>query len=728
MSNLRKGNLAGLGYHFIKQEHLFEGQSEFEIRFQQSPIAASFRPLTGEEIDVLKANANVADDWANILVTDRFIPQQIQNCKFYGLNRIGDMEPIYLEYRDFRLPVGLYNSTIISCDFGNLVAVHEVRYLAHFIIKDEVILANINEMETSSKAKFGNGILRVGEDPEVRIALELCNENGGRQVWPFDGMLLSDAYIWSRHRHDRILQAKLERMTTALYSTKRGTYSVVEDGVVIKNCQVIKDVMIGKCAYIKGVNKLKNVTIHSSEQDPTQIGEGCELVNGIIGEGCRIFYGVKAVRFILAAHSQLKYGARLINSFLGENSTISCCEVLNSLLFPAHEQHHNNSFLSASLIQGQSNMAAGATVGSNHNSRAPDGEIVAGRGFWPGLCVSLKHNSRFASYTLIVKGDFLYEMDIRIPFSLVSNDMSTDRLLIVPGYWFLYNMYALARNPSKYAKRDKRRQKQQYYEYDILAPDTVNELFDALKIIKVAVAKAYYSEESFSEELAEKKGRVLLESDTDLSTVEVLLTGFENSKRKVQLLKVRKSYVLFKQLIRYYAASVLTASPDRFMQTVDELKSRNITKRENWKNIGGQLILTRKYQDLIELLKADGINEWSEVHDFYYRQSQSYHDDKLIHAYASLLEIMEMDRGPLDVSQWRGIIDEAVETKKWITDEIYRTRAKDYQNEFRHMVYESAEEMEKVVGKLEDNDFINQQNEELLQFRDRMFAIRKQLD
>src|SRR5690606_38554169 len=106
--------------------------------------------------------------------------------------------------------------------------------------------------------------------------------------------------------------------------------------------KMIKDVRIGCSVYIKGANKIKNVTIQSSPEAATQIGEGCELVNGIIGEGCRIFYGVKAVRFIMASHSQLKYGARLINSFLGNNSTISCCEVLNSLIFPGHEQHHNN--------------------------------------------------------------------------------------------------------------------------------------------------------------------------------------------------------------------------------------------------------------------------------------------------------------------------------------------------------------------------------------------------
>mgnify|MGYP006196922875 CR=1 FL=1 len=52
---------------------------------------------------------------------------------------------------------------------------------------------------------------------------------------------------------------------------------------------------------------------------------------------------------------------------------------------------------------GQSNIAAGATLGSNHNSRGADGEVIMGRGFWPGLCVSIKHNSIFPSFTILNK-------------------------------------------------------------------------------------------------------------------------------------------------------------------------------------------------------------------------------------------------------------------------------------------------------------------------------------
>ncbi|MEO9033604.1 MAG: hypothetical protein ABI285_10220, partial [Ginsengibacter sp.] len=50
-----------------------------------------------------------------------------------------------------------------------------------------------------------------------------------------------------------------------------------------------------------------------------------------------------------------------------------------------------------------------------------------------------------------------------------------------------------------------------------------------------------------------------------------------------------------------------------------------------------------------------------------------------------------------------------VDTKNWMSKEIYSSRAKDYTNPFRKMVYESKEEMNEVVGQLEKNQFIQDQ-------------------
>jgi hypothetical protein len=391
---IKKSAAISLGYGFINAEFLPEGKDEYYLRNMQNRSGIKYRQLTAYEIESLVHNRNTSDNWNNLLVSDVFNPELVKNCKFFGLVRIGELELICLEFSDMKYAVGLYNSTIISCDLGNNVVIDNVNYLAHYIIGNEVIIINVNELATTDHAKFGNGILKEGESESVRIWMEICNENAGRRVIPFNGMQPGDAFLWSKYRDDELLIQRFKEFTEKEFKKERGYYGKVGDRTVIKNSAIIKDVWIGEDAYIKGANKLKNLTINSGGEGKTQIGEGCELVNGIIGFGCRIFYGVKAVRFVMASHSQLKYGARLINSYLGNNATISCCEVLNSLIFPAHEQHHNNSFLCAALVMGQSNIPAGATLGSNHNSRAADGEMIAGRGFWPGLCVSLKHNSK----------------------------------------------------------------------------------------------------------------------------------------------------------------------------------------------------------------------------------------------------------------------------------------------------------------------------------------------
>ena len=158
---------------------------------------------------------------------------------------------------------------------------------------------------------------------------------------------------------------------------------------------------------------------------------------------------------------------------------------------------------------GQSNIAAGATIGSNHNSRGADGEVVLGRGFWPGLCVSIKHNSKFASFTILAKGDYPTELNIQTPFSLVSIDASNDQLIVMPGYWFLYNMYALERNAWKYVDRDKRTDRIQRIEYDYLAPDTINEIINALELLELATGKAYHLKENKTKRITDEQAAVL---------------------------------------------------------------------------------------------------------------------------------------------------------------------------------------------------------------------------
>ncbi len=721
-----------MGVHFIAGDFLPKGKNEYYLRNRQlNRPQNTFRHLKADEIKILTENGNTASSWEDVRVSDPFNPALIRNTEFFGLVRLGKLRNIILEHHDLQMLAGITNSRIVACDIGDDVGIHDVRYLAHYIIGERCLLANIGEMHTTNHAKFGNGILKEGEQEKVRVWLDLMNEAGGRRVLPFDGMIPADATLWAKYRDDIPLQKQLKEITQNRFDARRGYYGTVGIQCVIKHSRIIKDVKVGDHCYIKGANKLKNLTIHSTELETTQIGEGVEMVNGIVGPGCHIFYGCKAVRFILGSHANLKYGARLINSFLGDNSTISCCEVLNNLIFPAHEQHHNNSFLIASVVKGQSNLAAGATIGSNHNSRSNDNEIEAGRGFWPGLCTSVKHSCRFASFVLLSKADYPAEMDIPLPFSLLNNNVSQNCLEVLPAFWWLYNMYALARNAGKFRVRDKRQNKIQYIEFDALAPDTVEEIFHARGLLELWTGKANQRKNqnttvSMDEAALIESGRNILQgSINQINDLEILGENMEKSRRKVVILKAYEAYHAYGQMLHYYAIkNLLDYLKDHPEASLESMHRALRGKREKeWVNLGGQLIPGREVDRLRTGIGSGRLTTWEAIHKKYDAFNKAYPLTKQRHAYAALLCILNINKLTNDL--WHKALDRAVEIQNYICDQVVASREKDFNNPFRQITYRNSDEMKAVVGTAENNDFVKQVKEETVQFKKVVSAIKK---
>ncbi len=714
-----------MGNRFVEPVYLPEGKEDDYLRdLQGTTPEKGWRNLRSDEVERLVKNDNTAHDWDDILVTDQFDTRMIKNNKFFGTVRIGAIRNVILQHHDLRLPAGITNSLIVSCDIGNDVAIHDVHYLAHYIIGDSTILFNIQEMNTTDHAKFGNGIIKEGEPENVRIWLELMNETGCRKVLPFDGMLSADAYLWAKYIEDKPLQENLKRITQESVDSRRGYFGTTGPCCVIKNCSIIKDVKIGSHCYIKGSSKLKNITINSSMEEPTQIGEGVDLVNGIVGYGCHIFYNCIAVRFILGNNSSLKYGARLINSYLGDNSTISCCEVLNNLIFPAHEQHHNNSFLVAAVVMGQSNLAAGATMGSNHNSRSNDNEIQAGRGFWPGLCSSVKHSCRFASFTLLSKADYPAEMDIPLPFSLLNNNTHLDRLEVMPAFWWMYNMYALARNSSKYQQRDKRIHKDQHIEFNAFAPDTVEELIHGRRLLEIWTAKAYLRHQDQpldninANDLSALGKQVLEGKPSDVDTLEILGENMEKTTRKVVILKAWKAWRAYNDMLYHYAMKNLIAYMDSHPQaTLSDMHNELHGNRQStWVNLGGQLVQQTDVDKLRKDINQGMLKTWQAIHGRYDQLWAAYPHDKQRHAYAVLCEMTDSDR--ITPELWVEMLEKAINIQQFICDQVYASRQKDYDNHFRHITFKSTDEMLAAVGTIEDNGFIVQVREETAAFKE----------
>jgi hypothetical protein len=731
MSELKVLPMQSLGYGFVPPEFLPTGKDEYYLRNEQVGRPADhWRNLHAHELEELVRNGNTSDNWDNVLVAKGFDPRRVRGCQFSGLVRLGRIGDVSLSLHDLVVPAGLWDSHIVACDIGDDVVIRNVRYLARYIVGDHSMLLNIDEMQTTNHAKFGNGIIKHGEDEGARIWIDVMNEASGRAVLPFDGMIPADAYLWAKYRQDVELLERFKTITETQFDDHRGFYGTIGRECVIKNSSIIKDVKIGDCVYIKGANKLKNLTINSSEEEPSQIGEGCELINGIVGLNCHIFYGCKAVRFVMGNNSNLKYGARLIHSIMGDNTTVSCCEILNSLIFPAHEQHHNNSFLTSAVLKGQSNLAAGATVGSNHNSRANDGEIEAGRGFWPGLCTSLKLSCRFASFTLQSKGDYPAELNIPMPFCLLNDDRTHDCLTVMPAYWWMYDMYALSRNTWKFQTRDKRKTRIQKIEFDSLAPDTAEEMFDALRLLEVWTAKARLRadgerpDDRGDSELV-KIGRSLLTGPADrMVGLIVLGENMECSHRNVVIAKAREAYHAYREMLHYYAVKNLLDYLDANRHESVSAMAKTLAgpRERGWVNVGGQLIATPDVEHLLGRIKSGSLNNWKAIHVAYDELWRDYPMDKRRHAFATLLELLGVKE--LTPAVWLAALDETARIADFICEQVFLSRKKDYDNAFRRATFANAAEMEAVVGAIDDNSFVRQTRADTQKFHARIQAAK----
>lgn len=676
------------------------------------------RHLTNEEIEILEKNQNRSSDksWQNVYVDAEegaFDANLIQSSFFSGFVILGKIINVTLSYNDLHLTCGIYFSNLHDVITGDYDVIKNVNYFCNYKIGNRVILFNVNEIFCTKHSKFGNGILKEGESENHRIWICVANENDGRRILPFEDLIPADAYIWSHYRDDNELLNRFFELTVNGQSKKLDTIGFIDDDCVIKGSKIIKDAKIGKSTYIKGALKIKNVTILSSEEEPTQIGEGVELVNGILGYASQIFYQSVLVRFVIGRNCQVKYGARLLNSVLGDNSTISCCEVLNNLIFPFHEQHHNSSFLIASTVQGQSNIAAGANIGSNHNSRSPDGEIFAKRGFWPGLCSDFKHNSRFASFSLVVKGSYQYELDIPYPFSLISPGTNGNMsIFIIPAWWFLYDMYAITRNKEKFTKRDKRKVKIQNIETDPFAPDTMQEILFAINRI-ISLTADYL-----------KKNNV--EALKGASTMQEIFQAAKNCLHKNEnmdftlydeqcqkkygavILKPVAAYKMYRKVLKYFATRTI-------LEFCEEVNQKKLTKNiineikkiplyTEWENVGGQIIPSEKVKELFANIKSKKINTWKEVHEFYNLCQSHYDEYKVRYAIYIFEWLYSRSIEEFESKDYKNILEDVTIVVNNFYESSLNSRKKDYDDYYRKMLYKDDKEMESVLGNFDDND------------------------
>ncbi len=608
--------------------------------------------LENEEIKILEKNGCWAENWEQVRVKRPFDPGLVHGTGFYGNVYIGRLEKGFIQFHGVSHPIGIYGCQITSSCIDDYSSLSNST-VSESLIGRNVIVHNCGEISSDPDAFKKPVIIGAG------------NEKAGREAILFNGITLSEIWLQAYYKSNELLKQFLAQFTEQKLSAAT-QYTVIEENCVIENTRAVRSVKLGRRGVISGATRVDECVIASSAAGRTAICDNAVVKQSYIGSGVNIESGAFVQQCFLDAHVTVKQYARVIQSAVGSNSTIACSEVQNCFIAPLHEQHHNSSFLIAAGVGGQSNIASGANLGSNHNSRANDGEMVAGRGFWAGLSTSVKYCSYFAPFTLLAKSSFAYELDIKLPFALVSDNVKENTLDVMPAYWWRHNMYALFRNNWKFQKRLGKGCNG--IECQFMAPDTAEDIQKALELLKA------YKKKVPSHDL-------------------------ENSSRKVQILGLDEGIKAYKEMLLWYGVSTVLSWLQRPGVAPGKYKDIPVDASSGtwgWTNVCGHLVCDVDLKQMAQDIEKGDFISWDDVEERFERFDLEYPKTRFAHALHILAVLYGKKR--FDQDMMEKIEKDYKKLSDKIKKQIIATRTKDFENKFRKNVLKEDDSLVEILS------------------------------
>ena len=617
----------------------FEGSNSDDFIFSNFNLKKfnNCELLKDEEVKILENNGCWAENWKRIYVRRPFDPALVRGTGFYGTVYIGSLEKGINQFHGVDHPIGIYGCQITSSCIGDYSSLSGSTVSCSSIGKN-VIIHNCSELSSDPEAFKKPVIIGAG------------NEREGREAVLFSGISLQEIWLQTHLKEHELFQQLLSEFTEQKLSAAT-PYTFIDDYCVIENTKAVRSVSLLRRGVISGVTRVEECVIGSSSLSRTAVCDNAIVKRSFVGSGVNIESGAYVDQCFLDKNVTIKQGARVIQSAVGCNSTVACAEVQNCFIAPLHEQHHNSSFLIAADIGGQSNIASGANLGSNHNSRSNDGEMIAGRGFWAGLSTSVKYCSYFAPFTLLAKSSFAYELDIKLPFSLVSDNIKENTLDVMPAYWWRHNMYALFRNNWKFQKRLGKGC--EGVEYKFMAPDTAEEIQKALELLR-----------SYRKNIPAH--------------------DMENSGRKVQILGIDDGIKAYKEMLLWYGVSTVLdwlGRPGVTAGKYDNIPIDSSKKVWGWTNVCGHLVCDVDLKQLVQDTEKGEFISWEDIDERLARFDLEYPKTRFAHA----LHILAVLYGKkqFDQDMQNKIKKDYEKLSEKIKNQIIVTRTKDFENRFR---------------------------------------------
>jgi len=432
---------------------------------------SEYRPLSSEEIASLTEQGCSCSDWSKVEVAEGFSPTKVRATHFSGFVKLGVFEKHVSFFGGVMKPTGINNATIHNCTIGNNVYINQVRnYIANYIIKDDVVIDNIDLLAVEGKSSFGNG-----------TEITVVNEAGGREIPIYDHLSAHTAYIIAFYRHRPKVIENLQKMIADYTASVTSSIGLVAKGARLINCRIIKNVKVGPASVLEGANRLENGSINSCPDDPVYIGPGVFAEDFICCSGSNVTDGTIIIKCFVGQ------GTVLAKQYSAENSVyFANCggfhgEACAIFAGPYTVTHHKSTLLIAGLFSFLN--AGSGTNQSNHMYKlGPTHQGVVERGSKTASDSYMLWPAKVGAFTVVMGRHYRNSDTSDLPFSyLIEHE---DESNLVPGV----NLRSVGtvRDARKWPNRDRRKSpnKLDYINFRLLSPYTIQKMLNGCRLLE----------------------------------------------------------------------------------------------------------------------------------------------------------------------------------------------------------------------------------------------------
>ena len=430
-----------------------------------------YRPLTSEEIEVLKSNDCWAEDWTSVNVAEDFKPNFMHRVMLYGEVNIGAFNKNVEVSQGFVKHAGINNATLRNVTIGDDCLIENVgNFINNYTIGDDCYISNISTLETTEGATYGEGNL-----------VSVLNEVGEGNVILFSDLNSQLAAFMVKHFSDKELKEKIRQLIKTDIDNKMPERGQIGNNVKIVNTKEITNCIINDFCEVNGASRLSDCTLLGSAHGNVYIGTGVIAENSIIAEGASVINSVKIQDCYVGEACQLSNGFTASTSIFFANSYMSNGEACAAFCGPFTASHHKSSLLIGGMFSFYN--AGSATNFSNHAYKmGPMHWGILERGSKTASGAYLLMPATLGSFSVCF-GKLMHHPNTRnLPFAYLIAD--GDKMFLIPGRNI--TTVGLYRDIKKWPKRDLRAQenRKSIVNFDWLSPFSVGEILKGKKILE----------------------------------------------------------------------------------------------------------------------------------------------------------------------------------------------------------------------------------------------------